>query len=358
MIRINSIDGEVYVADEPVVYVGRSEIEFLKQKVHATEGKRVRLCAHKRNEDTLHETFVVYAKGTYLRPSEHVNTGQSFHVVEGLADVVLFDEQGKITDVIPMGDYSSGRRFYCRISESAYHTLLIESDVLVIHKTTHGPSQKSDAILAPWAPEESDMFAVTKFMAQLASQVQESGSVMIRVKPVNREVYVADEPVVYVGRSEIEFLKERVDATERKRVRLCAHKDVGDKLHEMFIVLTGGTYLRPSKHLKDESVHIVEGAVDYIFFDDRGNIAQVLPMGDYLSGGRFYCRVPESVYHTLIIRSDLLVFHETSHGPFRRSDTVFAPWAPEEGDIAAVGRFAKEIGVAAANFLIRSTEQA
>ena len=116
MIRINSIGGAVYVADEPVVYVGRSEIEFLKQKVHAAEGRQVRLCAHKRNEDTLHETFVVYAKETYLRPSKHVSAGQSFHVVEGLADVALFDEQGKITDVIPMGDYSSGRRFYFTIS--------------------------------------------------------------------------------------------------------------------------------------------------------------------------------------------------------------------------------------------------
>ena len=352
MIRINSIGGAVYVADEPVVYVGRSEIEFLNQKVHAAEGRQVRLCAHKRNEDTLHETFVVYAKETYLRPSKHVSAGQSFHVVEGLADVALFDEQGKITDVIPMGDYSSGRRFYCRISESVYHTLLIESDVLVIHKTTHGPSQKSDAILAPWAPEESDMFAVTKFMAQLASQVQESGSVMIRVKPVNREVYVADEPVVYVGRSEIEFLKERVDATERKRVRLCAHKDVGDKLHEMFIVLTGGTYLRPSKHLnKDESVHILEGSADYIFFDEAGNITQIVRLGDYSVGVGFYCRIPESANHVLLVGSNVMVVHETTTGPFRRSDTTFAPWAPEEGETDAVNKFMRQLAITTANFV-------
>ena len=42
------------------------------------------------------------------------------------------------------------------------------------------------------------------------------------------------------------------------------------------------------------------------------------------------------MFHTLIIRSDILVFHETTEGPFDRNETVFARWAPEDGDVESV----------------------
>ncbi len=161
---------------------------------------------------------------------------------------------------------------------------------------------------------------------------------------LNKEVYVADEPIVKVGRLDIESLKERVRDTERKRIRLCAHTDVEDKLHEMFIVLLKESYIRPHKHLnKAESLHVIEGSVDVVFFDETGNITDVIPMGEYASGRRFYYRVAEPAYHTLLVRSDLLIFHETTQGPFKRSDTVFAPWAPEESEIIAAKEFIERL---------------
>ncbi len=167
---------------------------------------------------------------------------------------------------------------------------------------------------------------------------------MMRMQASSKEVYVADESIVSVGRPEMELLKERVRDNERKRIRLCAHKDIEDKLHEMFVVYVGETYVRPNNHLnKDESLHILEGSADFVFFDEVGNITDVIPLGGYASGRRFYCRVPESAYHTLLIRSDFFIFHETTRGPFRRSATVFAPWAPRENDLAAVGEYMERL---------------
>jgi cupin fold WbuC family metalloprotein len=167
---------------------------------------------------------------------------------------------------------------------------------------------------------------------------------MLKMKATNEEVYVADQPVVNVGRSDVEFLRERVHGNARKRVRLCAHKETDDKLHEMFVVYVKETYIKPNKHLgKDESLHILEGLADLVFFDDEGNVTDVVSLGEYSSGRQFYCRIPESVYHTLLIRSDMIAIHESTPGPFNRADTIFAPWAPEEGDIAAVRRFTERL---------------
>lgn len=181
----------------------------------------------------------------------------------------------------------------------------------------------------------------------------------MRIKQFNEEVFFADEGIVKVGRRDIEFLKEKARYNERKRIRLCAHKDVDDKLHEMLIVHTKDTYVRPHKHLnKSESFHVIEGSVDVIVFDEDGSIIEVIRMGDYLSGRRFYYRMSDPYYHTLLIRSDFLVFHETTNGPFKKSDTILAPWAPDETDSAAVKEFMEHLAQAVESFLPLREEHA
>ena len=46
-----------------------------------------------------------------------------------------------------------------------------------------------------------------------------------------------------------------------------------------------------------------------------------------------------SIYHTLLIKSDVLVFHETTSGPFRPADTVWAPWSPNEFEEETVSAY-------------------
>lgn len=176
-----------------------------------------------------------------------------------------------------------------------------------------------------------------------------------RIKSLNFEVHMADELLVKVGRPEIEFLKERVTRTERKRIRLCAHKDVAEKLHEMFIVLTKETFIRPHKHLdKAESLHVIEGLADAVFFDDAGNIMEVIELGDYASGRQFYYRVAGPAYHTLVLHSDFLIFHESTQGPFVRAQTMYAPWSPSEGDIDAINIFRVRLAKAVDEFRAKS----
>lgn len=79
----------------------------------------------------------------------------------------------------------------------------------------------------------------------------------------------------------------------------------------------------------------MEGQVDVVLFDDKGSIAQVIRMGDYASGRTFYYRLAIPVFHMLLIRSDIVVFHETTNGPFNRAETEFADWSPEEADTPA-----------------------
>lgn len=163
-------------------------------------------------------------------------------------------------------------------------------------------------------------------------------------KEFNREVLYVAEDIAKISLADVEMLKRKALTNDRKRIRLCFHKDVDDVIHEMLIVHTKDTYVRPHKHLnKSESFYVIEGSADIVIFDEEGRVTQVIPMGEHSIGRKFYCRMASAFYHTLIIHSDFLVFFETTKGPFVKSDTVFASWAPQENDIAGCREYKQKL---------------
>lgn len=163
------------------------------------------------------------------------------------------------------------------------------------------------------------------------------------MKRFNEEVYFTTDNVVKVNNPVIRLLKNKSLKNKRKRIRLCAHKNMKDKLHEMFIVHQKGIYIRPHKHFKSESLHVIEGKADIILFDKKGSISEIIQVGSYSSGNDFYYRISIPYYHTMIIKSAFLVFHETKAGPFNKKNIIFAPWAPEESNKTEVKIFMKTL---------------
>ena len=143
------------------------------------------------------------------------------------------------------------------------------------------------------------------------------------------------EGLAFIGPAEIAELKSLAESNPRKRCRICTHAGPEAALHEMLIAHCRGTYIPPHKHLgKDESIYVVEGAATLITFTEDGEVKDVAALGQG-EGRSVYCRLRDGLYHTLLIESDWFVFMETTQGPFRRGDTVFAPWAPkDDGDTA------------------------
>lgn len=173
----------------------------------------------------------------------------------------------------------------------------------------------------------------------------------MRVTRFNDEVFYSGEPVVSVTREDLAWLKECAARNPRTRVRLCAHRDVKDRVHEMLIVFKTGTYVRPHKHLdKTESFHVVEGCADLVLFQDDGSISQVQRLGDAASGDSFFLRNEATGYHTLVVRSEYFIFHETTNGPFDPAGSVPAPWAPDDRDLAAGAAFLAKVSEAAGRF--------
>lgn len=167
------INDEVYYSTTKSVSLDRSGIAFLKSKAAEGARARARLCAHWSPEDILHEMFIIHHNDTFVRPHKHLHKQESFHLIEGDVDVVLFDDAGKVTDVISMGNYDSGKPFYYRIVSSCFHTFIIRSEVLVFHEITTGPFNREEAAFAPWAPDGTDAVAVKDYMNLLCAGIND-----------------------------------------------------------------------------------------------------------------------------------------------------------------------------------------
>lgn len=149
------------------------------------------------------------------------------------------------------------------------------------------------------------------------------------------DVFLAKGPMVTIGHAEIAKLKAAVKLAPKLRARINAHPDGEDPLHEMIIAIDARSYIRPHKHPgRSEGFHVVEGEVDIVIFRDDGEIERVIELGPPGGARPFYYRMSNTIFHTLIIRSDVLIVHEITNGPFRPATTVFADFAPDDREIA------------------------
>ncbi|HBJ82283.1 MAG TPA: cupin fold metalloprotein, WbuC family [Verrucomicrobiales bacterium] len=164
----------------------------------------------------------------------------------------------------------------------------------------------------------------------------------MRLRQQSNEVLHADETIVRVGRPEVATLQQALARSTRGRSRICAHRGSSNTLHEMIITLGRGSYIRPHRHFgKCESFHIIEGELDVVIFDEDGNVADLVRMGPYASERCFFYRMADPLFHTVLVRTETVIFHETTNGPFVREDTEFAAWAPAENETTAADGYAR-----------------
>ena len=152
-LSLRKINEEVFIASDEIVHFGSREVDFIRRCALNNSRGRARICAHKESTDTLHEMLIGIRSDSYIRPHRHENKIESFHLVEGAADIVILKEEGDIQNIIELGP---DQNFYYRLDTPKYHTLLINSPVLVIHEITNGPFNPIQNNFASFSPPEGD----------------------------------------------------------------------------------------------------------------------------------------------------------------------------------------------------------
>jgi cupin fold WbuC family metalloprotein len=162
---------EVFLAQSPIASIGPAELATLKAAVAASAKRRARINAHPGSEDTLHEMIIAIDAASYIRPHKHPGKSEAFHVIEGEVDLVMFDEGGDIDRIVELGPPGGRRPFYCRTSDALFHTLIIRSELLIVHEITNGPFRPETTVYADFAPDERERTLAQAYQAELVRRV-------------------------------------------------------------------------------------------------------------------------------------------------------------------------------------------
>ncbi len=130
----------------------------------------------------------------------------------------------------------------------------------------------------------------------------------------------------------IDGISHDAAASSRMRSIYNYHRTYDDLLQRMLNALEPGSYVRPHKHEnpdKTEVFLILRGRALAVEYDDRGEISDHFIL-DYRKG-RKGVEVPPREWHSFIALTQGTVMYEAKTGPYdKKTDKVFAPWAPEE----------------------------
>lgn len=154
----------VFYSTDAATELDPTWLEKLKRHAYEADQKRARLCLHHTPDDPLHEMIIVFHRDTVIRPHRHHGKSESFHMIFGELDVVLFDDDGSPTRRIRMGDATTGRTMIYRLSRPIWHSVIIRSEYAAIHEVTNGPFRVEENDFAAWAPENPD--ALRAFLAR------------------------------------------------------------------------------------------------------------------------------------------------------------------------------------------------
>lgn len=154
-----------------VVKVHKNELDSFKNQAKKNKvKKRYRLCLHDTPENKLHEMLICRCLNDYSKPDKHVGTTESHTIIEGTEMIILFDDEGEVTDAFLL-DKEEGYISY-RINAEIYHMTVPLTKTVIDYEVKSGPFDNSTNIFPEWAPEEDDEDSVIKFMENIKKEAQ------------------------------------------------------------------------------------------------------------------------------------------------------------------------------------------
>ncbi len=124
----------------------------------------LRVCLHDSREATLQDMIVLVNEGAFCRPHRHPTRDESYHAVDGAADLLLFADAGQITRTVRL---EPGSQPGARLPANLFHVLIPRGLQFIYREFRAGPFRPTDSEFPPWAPDGSDGSEAAGYMAAL-----------------------------------------------------------------------------------------------------------------------------------------------------------------------------------------------
>lgn len=137
---------EAYYSRSRAPLIDHAVIGALKDRLAASGGSTVRICLHEGPDAAFHEMAVVHKKGGVFKQHKHLAKDESYHMIDGILRIEIFDEPGLLVETFRLGGAGTGLPFWVRIRPGVWHATIPETDFAVFHEARPGPFKGGDSI--------------------------------------------------------------------------------------------------------------------------------------------------------------------------------------------------------------------
>lgn len=146
LVQDHSAKTEAYYSRSRVPMISDSVIVALKARLDRSGGSTVRICLHEGTDSAFHEMAIVHKKGGVFKPHKHLAKDESYHMIDGVMRIEIFDEPGRLVETIRLGAAGTGLPFWIRIRPGIWHATIPETDFAVFHEARPGPFKNGDSV--------------------------------------------------------------------------------------------------------------------------------------------------------------------------------------------------------------------
>lgn len=149
-------------------------VDELIAKAGETKRLRINYNMHESLSDPVQRLFIAAGLSSYFRPHRHPGKSEFAIVIRGLFDIIIFDDEGVVTERISAGPHTD--IFSFEIPAGHYHTWIPMAEQSVFFEVKQGPYDPETSLLfAPWSPAEGSAqvkeFQAKLFTARVGDQV-------------------------------------------------------------------------------------------------------------------------------------------------------------------------------------------
>ncbi len=147
----------------------------------------------------------------------------------------------------------------------------------------------------------------------------------------NTCIIQSEDAIAVVDAAGIRRMRDLAQESPDGRARLCLHHALSEPVQEMIMALTSANCYPVHRHRdKAESYHILDGDLAILIFGDDGQVSRRELLSATVSGAAKALRISPMIWHAVIALSPIVVFHETTSGPFRPGQSETASFCPED----------------------------
>ncbi len=136
----------VFYAQETPVVLGVQLIMLMKGLAEFKGQPVFRVCMHENTDEDIHEMLMVHTRPVHMGPLKQDKTSLSYHMLDGVADISLYDDTGVCGRTIRLdsNDNFSGR--FVRLKANVFRSIQTISQYSVFLEVASGPFADDETV--------------------------------------------------------------------------------------------------------------------------------------------------------------------------------------------------------------------